>query len=587
MPLRDHRDPAAGYRLQLALGTAAVVAVFAIAWTWSLAGPLHDTILAQQERRLTDVARGTAVTLAPLFTLDSPLAELADATSLRVTVVAADGTVIADSEESAGSLENHRDRPEVRAARRHPFRPSARRSETQGIERMYVAVPARWGDEPVALRVSEPLADINALTRNARRAGLIALVIALIIASFTAWRLTRRAAAPVEQLVDSACSMAKGDLGTRVPDVAGPPAPLAESLRTLRDGLHARIAAAEAEERTLRGVLDGLTDAVFLLDSDRIRMANRSLATMFHMSPGDPTGVPLSELGLPASLTAAISRQLENTTASTNELGPDPFARYHRVTVLPLTTGGVRTGTLVVIADVTARMRLDAVRRDFVANASHELKTPVAAIVLLSEAAEAAIRDGDDEQAAAFLGQVGDEATRLRRLVTDLLDLSRLESAPGAEEVTDVRRAIELALAGHQRAAATKQLALSADLSAVSGDDVAVRVGATDVAIALDNILSNAIAYTEHGSVVVRVTADDTTVKLAVTDTGIGIPPESIDRVFERFYRVDAARSRTKGGTGLGLSLVRNVAEAAGGSVSIASEVGSGTTVTLRLPRAR
>ena len=149
-----------------------------------------------------------------------------------------------------------------------------------------------------------------------------------------------------------------------------------------------------------------------------------------------------------------------------------------------------------------------------------------------------------------------------------------------------MRLAIANALAAHRSAAAAADLQITLDTTAAADDDVYTTADATDVAIALDNLLANAIAYTERGSVTVRLSADRDTVTVAVSDTGVGIPAEHLPRVFERFYRVDAARTRVTGGTGLGLSLVRNAAERSGGSVRISSQVGVGTTVTVHLPRA-
>jgi signal transduction histidine kinase len=230
-------------------------------------------------------------------------------------------------------------------------------------------------------------------------------------------------------------------------------------------------------------------------------------------------------------------------------------------------------------------MRLDRVRRDFVINASHELKTPTAGIMLLAESAGSAARDGDTAQALAFVAQIESEAAHLRSLVLDLLDLSRLESTPAEGTYTDVRRAIDLSLTGHRRAAGEKGLSVAIDDSATVGTDFVARADPTDVAIALDNLLANAIAYTESGGVTVRTRADSERVTIEIEDTGVGIPSEDLPRVFERFYRVDRGRARDTGGTGLGLALVRHVTERSGGSVMIDSEPGSGTRVTLRFPR--
>jgi signal transduction histidine kinase len=399
-------------------------------------------------------------------------------------------------------------------------------------------------------------------------------------------RITRATAEPVEELADAARSMADGDLGVPVPARGGALAPLSDSLSRLRDQLRERIGALEDERRTLHLVLDGLSDAVLLLEGDRVTISNRALTALLRSPQTAVRGRSVAEIGLPEPVAAAILEGIDAPGPRAVDLGPDPYRRYCRVLTLPLGREGETGRTLAVITDTTDRMRLDAMRRDFVANASHELKTPTSGILLLAESARSAIDDGDAEQALGFLGQIHAEAARLRELVTDLLDLSRLEATPAPDAVTDVRRAVELALAGHRRAAAEKGLSLVTDLDAVAGQDVAVHADPTDVAVALDNLLSNAVAYTEQGTVTVSVEAGDDTVAITVADTGIGIPAADVERVFERFYRVDRARTRATGGTGLGLTLVRHAAERSGGSVSLTSEEGVGTTVTLRLPRA-
>lgn len=575
------------YRIRLVIGFALVIALLAGAWILSLYAPLTAAVMDQQESHLLSVARAGALVIeAPGGSLAERVDDLAAGTDLRITVVAADGVVLADSEEDPARLENHGDRAEVQAALSGRTGTDVRYSESQGIDRMYAAAPATLDGEPVALRVSTSLAYIADLSASTRQVGLILLFAAIAAASLAVWRLSHIAAGPVDELADTAMAMARGDLSSPVPTTDSSLAPLSNALASLGEQIRDRIADLEAEQRTLRLVLDGLSDAVILLEDDRILLANRALAAMFRLTPTSARGRTLAELGLPASVEAAVTTRLDTTQTVSAETGPDPYRRYHRLLVIPLGEADGARRTLIVIGDVTDRMRLDAIRRDFVANASHELKTPTAGILLLAESADQAARDGDDAQALAFLSQIQAEAVRLRQLVGDLLDLSRLESAPTKGTVTDVRRSIELALAGHGRAATAKGLALETDLADVAGQDVAACVETTDLAVALDNLLSNAVTYTEEGTVTVRVTADDEVVQIAVADTGIGIPPGDVERVFERFYRVDRARSRTSGGTGLGLALVRNVAERAGGAVEIESEPGVGTTVTLRLRRA-
>jgi signal transduction histidine kinase len=381
--------------------------------------------------------------------------------------------------------------------------------------------------------------------------------------------------------------MAAGNLSVAVPaDMPTDLQVLANALETLRRQMRSRLDALEAEQRTLRTALDGLTDAVFLLEGSVIRYSNDAAGRIFRTPASGWRDSAIDHVGLPASLTSVITAHIGGSRPYAAELEPDPTGTTLRLLVVPLETGNGRPRTLAVVSDVTERAQLERVRRDFVANASHELKTPVAGIQLLAESAETAAEDGDITQSLDFTRQIEAEASRLKRLVGDLLDLSRLESAAAPDALTDVRQAVDNAIAGHRGAAARSGLLLEVDLSSVRGQDVFVKAEPTDFAVALDNLLDNGIAYTESGSVRIKVRASDATVRIDVTDTGPGISGEHLPRIFERFYRVDRARSRESGGTGLGLALVRHVVERSGGTVSVKSELGHGATFTLRLPRA-
>ncbi len=573
------------FRLRLTLGYVAVLAVLAVAWLASLFGPLTGAIKAQQQAHLATIARSYALALEYAAGSPQDFVERVAAPDLHVSVVAADGRVLGDNREPVASIPNQTGLPEVRAALDGQVGYDVRRSRT-GEEHMYVAVPARYGGGPSAIRVSESLASVGALAAETRSAGLLGLALAIAVALFVTARLSSDAVAPIKRLTSAANAIAAGDLQQRVTRETGDLEVLSDALADLVRQVRARTRASEREQSNLRTVLDGLDDGVMLIDGDVVRLANGAMSQLFKMPFGGWRDRPLSRSGLPPTLLAAIRRS-GDTGRTVQDIGPDPMGRTIRVTVVPV---GIIEGafrTLVVISDVSERARLDAVRRDFVANASHELKTPAAAIQLLAESAASAASDGEAEQALAFVAQMRAEADKLRTLVLDLLDLSRLEQTGRGEAVTDVREAIDLALSGHRPAAEAKSLVIGRDLRAVEDEDVYVAVEPTDVAVAFDNLLSNAINYTEAGGVVVRVSlSGDSIVAIEVSDTGVGIPADALPRVFERFFRVDKGRSRDSGGTGLGLSLVRHVVERNGGDVSIASEVGVGTTVTLLLPRA-
>jgi len=576
------------FRLRLLLGYVLVIALVAGVWTWSLYGPLQQAAVEQQRGHLQTIAQVSALALAG--STASPAAAIApivEKTQLRVTLVAADGTVLADSAQDPTTMQNHATRPEIAAALSGRVGSDTRVSATLGVAQMYVAVPATLAGRAVALRVSEQVAEVSAIADRGRTTGLFLLGGALLLALAFGLRLAATAARPVLELRDAAEAMAAGDLRAPVPESDGELADLALALTTLRDRMRITIGELEGEQSTLRAVLDGLQDAVFVFEDARVTVANRAAGELFRAPATGWRGVGLSEMALPASLSAAVRARLSADEPSSGEVGPDPEARYYRVTAVPLNPAGSDARTLIVISETTDIRRLDAVRRDFVANASHELKTPASAIQLLADAADTAAGDGEMPQALEFVQQMRAEADRLRRLVVDLLALSRLETAPMPGSITEMRSAIDNALAGHRAAVAAAGLAMTFDGSAVADEDVYVAADPTDVAVALDNLLANAVSYTDQGGVSVRLTADDATVTVEVRDTGVGIPREHLSRIFERFYRVDPARTRASGGTGLGLSLVRNAVERSGGTVEIASEVGVGTAITLKLPRAR
>jgi two-component system sensor histidine kinase SenX3 len=267
-------------------------------------------------------------------------------------------------------------------------------------------------------------------------------------------------------------------------------------------------------------------------------------------------------------------------------LGREPIALA--VTAVPLPGTDDRTmGVCLLLADVSEQRRLEAVRRDFVANVSHELKTPVGALTLLAEA----IQDAADEpqMVARFAARIQHEGSRLARLVGELMELSRVQGAdpmPGATEV-DVRSIIAEAIERTRLAA--EQASIGVTVSCAPG--LRVRGNEAQLATAVANLVDNAVAYSGSGTRVAlsaRATRDEEarpTVEIAVTDQGIGISEGERDRIFERFYRVDPARSRATGGTGLGLAIVKNIVTNHRGTVSVWSAVGSGSTFTVRLPR--
>lgn len=328
------------------------------------------------------------------------------------------------------------------------------------------------------------------------------------------------------------------------------------------------------EERRVRDlILSTMHDGVLLIGRDLdVAFANDAIGRHLPSVPASLDAV------LPLALRSAIqdSRERREPTSMLIETGVP--ARWLRGTITP----AADEATLVVVRDVTQQRQLEAVRRDFVANASHELKTPAATIQAVAETLRQAAAD-DPAAIPHFASQLEREAVRLSRIVADLLDLSRLESGSALDDL------VSLGAAAREEGQRLEETAVQAGvtLEILTEGERPVRGSQRDLALLARNLIDNAIRYSHGGGqVVVQVDSDGEEVTLRVSDKGIGIPSRDISRIFERFYRVDRARSRETGGTGLGLAIVKHVVENHGGTIEVASELGRGTTFRVKLPAA-
>ena len=496
----------------------------------------------------------------------------------RVTFIDSTGRVRGDTEfdrAALANLENHADRPEVRAAIERGVGRAERVSASTNARQLYVAV--RGGPPGIAVvRVSASLAAIDARIHALQRAALGTGLVMLIAAGMVAWLLAGALARPLIQIAEAARSFATGRPAvlpdSRIPEIAGH----VDALRTMHDELDDRFAALRRERAESRTLLEALSDGVIAADArGAIVSCNAAARRLLEFPTTDPLP-PLTELFHDQAHRALIREVLAGRAVERREI--DLGERTVLVSGRTLPDGGA----LLVMSDVTDMRRLETMRRDFVANVSHELKTPLTAIAGYAEtlAAEA----DPSSQTAGFAATIGQNARRMQLLVDGLLDLSRIESGHwqpkrSAVEIDAAARDAwtpfsERAEAGHIRFETT----VPREAHAVSADADALRQVFT-------NLFDNALRHTRAGGTI-QVAAQAVTdgVAVSVTDTGSGIPPEHLPRVFERFYRVDPGRARRQGGTGLGLAIVKHLVEAHGGRVEAESVLGHGTTIRLHFP---
>lgn len=515
-----------------------------------------------------------------LLSPDSLAGVLGSLSGRRVTLIAPDGRVLGDSripEPRLAALQNHADRPEVRLARSGRIGRAVRASTSVGTEHLYLAAPSARGE---IIRLAVPLRDLDRAVSRVQR-GIVGVgVIALLVAGLLSLGFSIVVTRPLRRASGVARALARGDLSRRVRARRGDEmGELGDALDTLADELQRRLGQLEGERAEMHALVDAMNEGVIDLGPDGgVRRANPAARQMFGLGE-DPRGLPPEAVARRPLFLRLVRDALGGIPVLPTELRYD--GRHLLATAHPLGKGGA----VLVFLDVSELRRLEDVRRDFVANASHELKTPLTAIrgfseTLLDEELPPALR-------RQFAETVKANADRLQRIIDDLLDLSRIESggwrvAPEEVSVAEIAREAWAAFAGDAEAKGVDfGVRLRAECDSARADPSALRQ-------VFVNLFSNALRYTPPaGAISVSARCVDRAgewIEVEVRDTGAGIPAVHLPRVFERFYRVDAARSRVEGGTGLGLAIVRHLVEAHGGGCTAESELGRGTVIRFTLP---
>ncbi|HEX6070209.1 MAG TPA: ATP-binding protein [Longimicrobiaceae bacterium] len=503
-------------------------------------------------------------------------------TGRRATIVGADGRVLGESSRDGAELErleNHANRPEIRQALAGQLGSSIRGSTTVGERLLYLAAPTAAGE---VVRLAVPMGEVDLPVRRLQRGivavGGLAVALAAILSLWFSVAVTH----PLRRIQAAATAMAAGDLSIRLRDrrrdefgqVAG-------ALDSLADELQRRLGELEEEQTRTRVLIDAMAEGVIALGPDGVvQRANPAAQRMFSLPAKLPVSSP-EAVSRRAEFLRIVKRALEGEAIPPTELVGD--GRSLLATAQPLPDGGA----VVVLLDISELRRLEGVRRDFVANASHELKTPLTAIRGYSET----LLDPDltPDRVRRFAGVVHANAERLQRIVDDLLDLSRIEKGGWVvhPEEVDVGALAYEAWTATPRPEGHKHVRFDVEIAGAAERAYCDPAALRQIFI---NLLGNALRYTPDGGLV-RVIATPQAgaagrpeVRIEVSDTGTGIPSVHLPRIFERFYRVDPARSREEGGTGLGLAIVKHLVEAHGGSVEAESGVGEGTTIRFTLP---
>lgn len=516
-----------------------------------------------------------------------PLGEDIDA---RITVIDSKGDVVADTKKDPEKLDNHMNRPEVTdiLKKGESVGISIRESDSLGYSMLYVAVPVKHqGKTDGVLRISISLESVDAavakLWGNLALIFGIALVIIAAISVFIARKITR----PVREIIEVSTDLANHKYDSRIHGkISGELQDLSISVNTLAESLETQMFEIKQNEQRLNAIVQNLVSGVMLINVDKqVIMTNRTMYQI--LGEAEITGKPFYEVIKSFALSQLIEATFETKTIQQKEI----ILYFPREMILDasvspiLGENGEITGIILLLHDITQIRHLENVRSEFVTNVSHELKTPVTALKGFAET----LLDGamyDEVLLKKFLTIIKEESDRLHRLIMDILALSRIEQNPVAEnvELVDVDEVIEQSARTIFEMATEKNIRVT--IPEKTSASVMIETDRDKLQQIVINLLSNAINYTPvDGKVEVKLIEQEAEVIIEVTDNGIGIPAKDIDRVFERFYRVDKARSRHSGGTGLGLSIVKHLVENCGGRIEVESQEEVGSTFRVTLPK--
>jgi two-component system phosphate regulon sensor histidine kinase PhoR len=493
----------------------------------------------------------------------------------RITVIDPEGKVLADSEENPETMESHRFRPEILEAIQGRVNSAIRYSTTVKEDMLYVGLPLERGGKIVgALRVSLFIREINSLLSRIKKDLWLALLVITALSLAGAFLFTRSLSRPVEEMIGASKRVAAGDFSAKMSiRRRGEWGELAESFNTMTAKLRTLFDDLTHQREELKGIIGSMEEGLMVVDkNDQIILSNASYHKLISQQP-DRGKYYWEALRVP-QFVELVKKVREEKADMSAELKFNNRAFLCRAAYL-----ASRKGVIITFFDMTDIQNVVRMKKDFILNVSHELRTPLTAVKGFAETLEGEVSPAGRE----YLGIIRRNTDRLIRIIEDMLTLSELEEKPAlmAVETVDLRRLADHVIAIFEPRAREKNLTidLRADepLPAIKGDPFRLEQ-------MLINLIDNAVKYTEKGSVAVILRWEDGRAVVEVNDTGIGIPAEHLNRIFERFYVVDRSRSRKLGGTGLGLSIVKHIVSLHGGEIDVESTEGAGTRFLIRLP---
>ena len=544
---------------------------------------IRQTYLNELEANFTSEARLASQYLAPILastqdpaTLDPLSKQWSRVLNSRVTIISADGVVLGESSEDRAKMDNHRSRPEILGALSRGQGSSIRYSQTLGYDMMYIAAPVNSGAQTIGfVRIALPLKDIQANLDHITNTLFSATLIATLLAIFLAMWIASRTTLPLHELTEVASQMAQGHLGNRmIPAHDDEVGELTHAFNSMAVQLGSQIEALESERSKMAAVLSQMTDGVVIVNRiGQVELINPAAEDLFEVFQAEAIGHSLAEVLRHHQLVDLWQRAQTTGETQVSTIEISNRRLYLQGVATPL--GQALPGSiLLLVQNMTRLRRLETVRRDFISNISHELRTPLASLKALTETLQEGALE-DPPAARRFLQRMETEVDALSLMISELLELSRIESGrvPLQLESTSpcdlLTAAVDRLRLQAERSGLTISIHCSTETPPVLADPRRMEQ-------VIVNLLHNAIKFTASGGKIdVQTVLTGDYVQFVVRDTGVGIPAKDLERIFERFYKADRARSG--GGTGLGLAIARHIIEAHGGKIWAESIEGKGS----------
>lgn len=545
--------------------------------------------LITQARLISEIVSAESIEHRQSTIVQRQIQKAQQKTEARLTIIAPDGTVLGDSQTDPATMENHKTRPEILDALNGKIGYSSRFSYTISKMMLYTAVPVyNSGNQVIGvIRVALPLLTVTELTVDIVKNLLLGLALALIFTLIFGWLSTYVVTKPIFSISNAVARAAEGDLSQKISltskDEIGA---LAQALNSLFSQLQDKIEEIRKEKDKVTALVSSMAEGVIACDAEsRIFMVNEATEKIFSVRAQECRGKLLLEAIRTIELDAVLTEILKTGKPTQKELTLLlPVQKTFSITASPLLNAGHVSGAVILLHDISEIKRLENVRKDFISNVSHELRTPLTSI---KGFIETLLNGALDDQAnnRRFLNIINNHAQRLGKLIDDILDLSALESQQLSlnMDTIDLKELIEETVEDFNPQLAKAKTKCTI---AITEKKLSVHADRDRIKQVLVNLIDNAIKFNkERGNITITaLPAVKDMIKITIIDTGQGIPQKDLPRIFERFYRVDKARSRELGGTGLGLSIVKHIIEGHHGQVGVESAEEIGSTFWFTLP---